>query len=142
VQSVIDSLTTVNEFLAQAQLQVGYRIRDEISLFVLHARDLAPSFTTREGEPVDPLDLAIEMKVLPRLVGGSNAIRFVIIQLLSWALEGNAAGADADTNELLRGWKERARPAAITGARFPRTAARLSLMLERMENEGFTSFWL
>ena len=50
IQKVIKDLTTVNKFLTQAELQVGYRIRDEVALFVLHARDLQRSFITREGD--------------------------------------------------------------------------------------------
>jgi hypothetical protein len=67
VKNVIDVLTTINGFLQQAQLQVGYRTRDEVALFALHASELASGFLTREGTPVDPLDLAIHMKILPRL---------------------------------------------------------------------------
>ena len=142
VERTIEVLTTINAFLSQAQLQVGYRTRDEVALFVLHANELAPLFVTSDGVKVDPLDLALHMKVLPRLAGGSNAIRSVIIGLLSWSLDGTPADPDGDSREILRGWQNQGRPGALPTARFPRTAARLCLMLERQENEGFTSYWL
>ena len=34
------------------------------------------------------------------------------------------------------------RKASIDGARFPKTAARLCLMWHRLQQEGFTSYWL
>jgi hypothetical protein len=142
VERTIETLTTVNVFLSQAQLQVGYRTRDEVALFVLHANDLAPLFVTTGGVAVDPLDLALHMKVLPRLAGGSNAIRSVILRLLSWSLDGQPADPDADSRDVLQSWQHQGRPASLPTARYPRTAARLCLMLERQENEGFTSYWL
>jgi hypothetical protein len=39
-------------------MQLGYRTRDEIALFVLNAVDVQQSFQTLSGEAVDPLDLA------------------------------------------------------------------------------------
>jgi 5-methylcytosine-specific restriction endonuclease McrBC GTP-binding regulatory subunit McrB len=142
IEKVIATLTTVNGFLTPAQLQVGYRIRDEIALFVLNAQDLPESFVTREQSSVDPLDLALEMKVLPRLVGGSNAIRTVILRMLSWAMDGKVPNGDLNPGDLLKSWVDAGRPAQFGAAVFPRVAGRLCLMLERLESEGFTSFWL
>jgi 5-methylcytosine-specific restriction protein B len=142
IEKVITTLSTVNGFLTPAQLQVGYRIRDEIALFVLNARDLPESFVTREQSSVDPLDIALEMKVLPRLVGGSNAIRTVLLRLLSWATDGKEPNGELLPSDLLKPWIGAGRPAQFGAAVFPRTAGRLCLMLERLENEGFTSFWL
>ncbi|MHB8772064.1 MAG: MrcB family domain-containing protein [Syntrophales bacterium] len=142
IEKVITTLSTVNGFLTPAQLQVGYRSRDEIALFVLNARDLPESFVTREQSSVDPLDIALEMKVLPRLVGGSNAIRTVLLRMLSWATDGKKPNGELLPSDLLKPWIGVGRPAQFGAAVFPRTAGRLCLMLERLENEGFTSFWL
>jgi hypothetical protein len=142
IEKVIATLGAINRFLTPAQLQVGYRIRDEIALFVLNARDLPETFVTRDQARVDPLDIALEMKVLPRLVGGSNAIRSVILRMLSWAMDGNASAGELLPSDMLKPWIDAGRPAQFGGTVFPRTAGRLCLMLERLENEGFTSFWL
>jgi 5-methylcytosine-specific restriction protein B len=75
IERVIDVLIEINEILNQAQLQLAYRSRDEIVLFTLHANDLSKFFVSRTGQKVDPLDLAIQMKVLPRISGGSGAIQ-------------------------------------------------------------------
>ncbi len=68
-------LQEINRSLIHCQLQVGYRTRDEVILFMINAEEVRGLFRTRSGETVDTLDLAVMMKVLPRLVGGSNSIR-------------------------------------------------------------------
>lgn len=142
VERVVTVLGEANRHLLASQLQVGYRTRDEVALFVLHARELADGFVTREGHAVDPLDLALQMKILPRLSGGSHPVRCTLRGLLGWAFDGRQLGADDDGAEIVHRWEDAGRPFALEGARMPRTAARLALMWDRLQNEGFTSFWL
>lgn len=142
IREVIRVLTRLNEFLVKAQLQVGYRTRDEMALFVLHAREIAGSFVTSKGDKVDPIDLAIHMKILPRIAGGSNAIRRVLLDILGWA-HGTGPLEDENAANTIRDlWDTGGRPTALEGSRFPRTTARLCLMWDRLWNEGFTSYWL
>ncbi len=65
VEAAIAALTEVNEVLRCAQLQVGYRVRDEVALFLVHAQEVLAAFKTRDGVGVAPLDLALLMKILP-----------------------------------------------------------------------------
>ena len=138
----IQALGEANRFLQGAGLQIGYRTRDEVALFVLHAADIRSSFTTRTGEGVDPLDLSLHMKLLPRIVGGSAAVRRAMLGLLGWATDGATLPAESDARPLLDDWEAVGRPASLPRARFPHTAARLCLMWERLQEEGYTSFWL
>lgn len=142
VRTTVDALASANGSLAPAGLQVGYRTRDEAALFVLHAAETPDAFATRGGERVDPLDLALGMKLLPRIAGGSDAVRRALLGLLGWARDGRAALDESDARALLEEWERAGRPAALPAARFPRTGARLALMWERFLAEGFASFWL
>lgn len=142
VARVIEELVAANTLLAPAQAQVAYRTRDEVVLFMLHAAETPDAFRTRAGEAVDPLDLALHMKVLPRLAGGSHALRYALRGLLGWAMTGSAFTDDADVRPVLDAWEATGRPHALPDARFPRTTARLCLMWERLATEGFTSFWV
>jgi len=142
VQKVVQTLDRLNDFLVQAQLQVGYRTRDEAALFVLHARDHASSFVTRDEEEVDPLDLVLHMKVLPRIAGGSNAIRKLLLQLMGWAHDGVPLEDEQRATPLLEHWDAEGRPSMLLAADYPHTTARLCLMWDRLRSEGFTSFWL
>ncbi len=141
VERTIAALTELNGHLTRASLQVGYRTRDEVALFLLGAREVASSFVTREGEAVDPLDLAVQMKVLPRIAGGSGAVRRIVLATLGWASRGKPFSREEDADATLDAWVAAGRPGAIARARYPRTAARLCLMWERLLDEGFTSFW-
>ena len=142
IQEAIDELVALNRILAQAQLQVGYRTRDELALFVLHAEALRSFFRNGEDEPVEPLDLALQMKILPRIVGGSASIQRVLIGILGWAYRGTPWTEEEDARDLLERWAETGRPGRIAGARYPGLAARACLMWDRLTAEGFTSYWL
>lgn len=142
IENVITVLTEINGILRQAQLQIGYRTRDEVALFVLHAREYKESFKTKAGVPVDPLDLALLMKILPRISGGSMPIRNTVLGLLGWSNNGQKIVSEQDAEPILEQWKSNGQPESFDDANYPRMTARLCLMWDRLKNEGFTSFWL
>ena len=119
ITELIRYLTELNVILGAAQLQLGYRSRDEIGLFLIHARSLQALFTTSSGEAVDPLDLAFNLKVLPRLVGGTGPVRRALIELLGWAWDGKPLSQEEDAEELLDRWRSEGRPTRFGSARFP-----------------------
>lgn len=136
VLRVIANLTVLNLALSDIQAQVGYRVRDEIALFCVQARDCIESFGRSGGLQVDPLDLAVAMKVLPRLQGGGATIRRVLKSMLIWAEGGPGAAAEDQEDDDLAAEEDGA------GDRFPLCAERLRLMIERHDESGFTSYWL
>lgn len=142
VERVIDVLSAQNPLLAAAQLQVGYRVRDEIALFVLHAREIDAAFVTHKNKRVDPLDLALTMKILPRIAGGSASVRAALREMLGFAQQGAPYAREDDADALVAAWRACGRPAALAEARYPRMAARLALMWDRLLIEGYTSYWL
>ena len=142
INHAIATLDAINKGLAPAQVQVAYRVRDEVALFLLHAAETPEAFRTRSGALVDPLDLALHMKVLPRVQGGSRALRHAVRGFLGWAFSGETFRDDEDARTVLDAWEEAGRPDYLAHARFPRTAARLCLMWERLLAEWFTSFWM
>jgi 5-methylcytosine-specific restriction endonuclease McrBC GTP-binding regulatory subunit McrB len=129
VGHIIETLTEINSILAQGQLQFGYRVRDEIAMFCLAAQQCADAFTTSEAGTVDPLDLAIAMKVLPRIQGGGETIRKVLAELQAWATPTSGAGPGQEA-----GIEEK--------PGFPFCAARVDLMLRRWHEGGFANYWL
>ena len=150
IRELIALLVEINQILQQAQLQIAYRARDEILQFILHAEEIKQRFVTRKGDAVDPVDLALMMKILPRIAGGTGPIRDVVIELLLFTKDDKSTEPDKSTRgapearaiEISRAWREAGRPAALAGARYPRTAARLCLMWLRLLSDGYTSFWL
>ncbi len=134
-------LQEINRSLIHCQLQVGYRTRDEVILFMINAEDVRVLFRTRSGEAVDPLDLAVMMKILPRLVGGSNSIRQTLMGLIGVAVAGQSFGLEEEVNLVVERWIADGRSDLIEDAKLPRSAARLCLMWKRLE-DGYTSYWL
>jgi hypothetical protein len=142
IQSSIDLLKRINDCLTYSQLQVGYRTRDEIVLFLLNAVEVRSSFRTHDNVEVDPLDLALSMKILPRIAGGSNAIRRTLLGLLGITIQLQPFENEDLADSQVSKWDKAGRPATLVGAKLPRSAARLCLMWDRLGTEGFTSYWL
>lgn len=128
VNRVITALSSVNEALTAAQLQVGYRVRDEVAMFCLAAEHCPEQFATADSGTVDPLDVAIAMKVLPRIQGSGAGIRNVLEALLRWS----APETVASDGSLGAG--------QLTG--FPFSEKRLKLMQSRLKESGFANFWI
>lgn len=142
INRAITALDAVNNLLAPAQLKVAYRSRDEIAFYLLHAQQIGDAFLDGEGNAVDPLDLALQMKILPRIAGGSNAIRRCVLGLLGWATTGKPLESDDQGNSLVKKWEMLGGPSALINSRYPRLAARLCLMWQRFDADGYTSYWL
>jgi hypothetical protein len=126
VGRVITALEAINQALTPLQMQVGYRVRDEIAMFVLSAHDCPDSFVGNDASVINPLDVAIAMKVLPRIQGTGPALRVGLELLVAWA---DPQDATASTT-------------GIETESFPFCADRLRMMLQRLDETGFTSFWL
>lgn len=121
VERAVAAVADAARLLAPAGLGPGYRTRDETALFTLHAIDTPGAFRTRDGQPVDPLDIALAAKILPRLDGAPA--REALAALLGWA-----AGQSA--RDAVETWIASGRPRALGGARFPITAARLAALAD------------
>lgn len=142
ISRAIAALQAVNILLTPSQLQVGYRTRDEVAFYLLHAQQISSAFVDHEGNAVDPLDLALQMKILPRIAGSSSAIKRCVFGLLGWATTGVPLESDDEVNSILENWENLGRPSALTDSEYPRLAARLCLMWQRLEADGYTSYWL
>lgn len=125
VTEAVNALVRANESLQPAQLQVGYRVRDEVALFCLNATDQSDFFVDRAETVLSPLDLCLSMKVLPRIQGGGLFIRDVLSDFASWTLPNQAEAGDSES------------PSG-----FGVTHERVKLMQERLDQTGFTSYWV
>ena len=142
IQRIVDVLVEANAILATSHFQVGYRTRDEVVGFVLNAGDIANSFVASDGAPVSPLDLALMMKLLPRIAGDDGPVRQVVLGLLGFATTGRPCRDEQQADDLVAPWRTAGRRGALDRARFPRTAARLCLMWDRLVTGVSASFWL
>lgn len=139
VEDAVEAVAEIDALLGGGTF--GYRTRDEVALFCLHARDLAGTFRTADGTAVSPLDLALAMKALPRLSGSRAALGPALLALLGFAATGTPFGSDREAAPTLDRWRAARRPAWLDGARWPRTASRLARMHDALVADGFASFW-
>lgn len=128
---IVDQLVVINDILQQANLHVGYRVRDEIVIYMVHNRQL---------ELLDEavaFDYQLLQKILPRIQGSSQRVRRVLIDLLKFC-----GGVDLTTanDDLLARLEEF--EVARDFLPYPRSAAKLAIMLRRSEEDGFTSYWI
>ena len=74
-----------------------------------------------------------------RLAGLGGAV--ALLHLLGWAYNRKPLQPE-EADRIVDAWRSASSPGTLAGALYPRTAARLCLMWDRLQNEGFTSFWL
>ena len=126
VGQTIEILERLNGILTPVQLQIGYRVRDEIAMFVLAAIHCQESFMYDAEIPVSALDIAVASKILPRIQGGGTPIQEVLEKLAAWA--------DPEETEM------NSDEESVHG--FPFCARRIQLMIDRLDQTGFASYWL
>jgi len=136
IERAIALIGEIDRCLVTAQFRCHYRQRNAISLFTLHAADIAASFRN-----VDPLDLAVHAKVLPRIRGGSAPVRMAVMQLMGMAVTGTLFHDEREAGAMVKRWRDEGCPEMLPDARLPLTAARLCLMWQRLDIDGETSFW-
>ncbi len=135
-------IVAIHRLLAEHNRHFGYRVALEVARFVRLAVEQTPS---PEDAAWDALDLALLQKVLVKLHGSRHELSSVIDALLRFTL-GGATPAPAEID--LTAWRyvphegivEPKDDAAGTTAVFPRSAAKLWRMRERLQTTGFTSW--
>ena len=107
-------LRELNAILVEEDLHFGYRIRDEILIYMAYALDLidglpssAPGFA-----PNDAFDYQILQKILPRLSGAGDELAELLDRLI-----------------------------AFCDPTYPRTTRKLQRVKRRLDQTGFASFW-
>ena len=130
VDNVCFNLEELNQILVKANLHVGYRIRDEISFYMMNNNKA--NLLTFDAA----FDHEIMQKILPRIQGSSAAIKVVLSELF-----GKCAGDYSG----LPGAAAYEQMDAYIGARsckYPNSAKKIAFMMRRYEEDGFTSYWL
>ena len=129
---ITEELKELNKILKKANLQVGYRIRDEINFYLIEALDKNLMNKTTA------FDTEILQKVLPRIQGSSLIIKKVLVELFKFF-----AGKDYSTENgqfADKMWKYY--ETNKDEIKYPKSAEKIVYMLRRYEEDGFTSYWL
>jgi 5-methylcytosine-specific restriction endonuclease McrBC GTP-binding regulatory subunit McrB len=146
-------LEKLNRTLQPYDLHFGYRVLDEIALFVQNATQ-APDDVVGKLSEDKALDYAVLMKVLPKFHGPRQKLETPLWQVLNWCLEEEVSDGSVSPQKV---WKqitgEEKQPSGddiaaqlrdwdnIVGKfRYPNTAKKVLQMLRQLYETGFASF--
>ena len=132
VERYCAKLQDINEVLAKANAHVGYRVRDEIVVYMLNNQK-AELLSEDEA-----MDNQIMQKILPRIQGSSASIKAVLVELFKLCM-GNFQGLqtmDANLSDVMQ------QAANSSQCKYAKSAQKIAFMVRRYEEDGFTSYWL
>lgn len=124
VHSVIDELNDINRILEPMYAHVGYRVRDEISFYIAYNEEA-------ELLPFEQaLDYCILQKILPRVTGSDLRVDRALKELYKQFTQKEYSETTSDLQ------------LDSDTAKYPQSASKVLEMLRRLEEDGFTSFWI
>ncbi|AEK73705.1 hypothetical protein GQS_09055 [Thermococcus sp. 4557] len=133
-------LTELNKALEPYDMHFGYRVVDEIALFVQSARESWENGIVEFESDDEIFDLALLMKVLPKFHGNRKKLEEPLKAVLGLCLSENA-GIDVrelrreEVMDLLKNWETQKE-----NFRFKHTAKKALRMLRQLYEIGFASF--
>lgn len=135
VQSTTEKLVKINHILEEIHSHVGFRIRDSICFYMIYNERFG--LLTKE----EAFDLQLLQKILPRVQGSSLSVKRVLLKLLQGALGRSLPINNLldDASEVYLKWNE---DQEEKKANHPLSARKIAFMLRRLEEDGFTSYWL
>ena len=130
IDDICFDLNALNQILLKANLHVGYRVRDEISFYMMN---------NKKAELLDEdaaFDHEIMQKILPRVQGSSAAIKDVLSELFVKCAGDYTGFAGAAAYEQMNAYLD------SKSCKYPNSAKKIAFMMRRYEEDGFTSYWL
>lgn len=124
-------LQHINQYIKHFPFSLSYRSRDEIIFYALYAK----KYDVFDHYTMD--DFVILQKILPRIHGSGRYLKMALSSLFKLCLSREGANMDeyADTSSKMH--------IALQnyGAKYPRCGEKITLMMRRLEEDGYTSFW-
>lgn len=132
VRQTTELLGLINDILEPIHCHIGFRIRDSISFYMIY-NERFQLLKTEEA-----FDLQLLQKILPRIQGSSTSVKRALLQLAQLTIGNKIPIKDfmEDATELYSStiMKEK--------AKYPVSMKKLAYMIRRLEEDGFTSYWL
>ncbi|WP_339289194.1 AAA family ATPase [Paenibacillus sp. FSL E2-0201] len=134
-----ERLVKINALLEDIHAHVGFRVRDAICFYMIYNE----RYKLMSEE--EAFDWQLLQKILPRIQGSHSSVRRALLNLMKGAL-GTGSGVTVDfqafmddASPLYLKWAAGQTPPT---AKHPQSARKLAFMLRRLEEDGFTSYWL
>ncbi len=126
---VVKLLNEVNSILKKYNLHFGYRVFDEIIMFLYNSRNSVMKMNTDEA-----LDIAMKMKLLPKFNGTRQKLEKPIKEFL------NKLGIEGSTPEELIKTGIPSLKEVPGKTKYKHTAQKLLEMLYKLKSQGFAAF--
>jgi hypothetical protein len=128
IDNDIKLLKGINEILTKADLQFGYRVRDEIAFYLILNKKY------KLIDDITAIDFQLTQKVLPRIHGSSERVQSLLIEMLN-LLEGKSFKTNSEIADIVSAMEK-------DKLKYPRASKKIIFMLKRFDDDRFTSFWL
>ncbi|CAM4157108.1 McrB family protein [Saccharibacillus endophyticus] len=139
IERTAEELARINGILEEIQAHVGFRVRDAVCFYLIYNERFG--LMTR----AEAFDAQLMQKILPRIQGSRFLVKRVLLDLLRHCL-GSEAEKAFDWRELEDSaesvYSGRRSREALAAARYPQSARKIAYMLRRLDEDGFTSYWL
>lgn len=130
INDICFNLEELNQILVKANLHVGYRVRDEISFYMMNNKKIGLLDFNKA------FDYEIMQKILPRVQGSSVAIKDVLSELFIKCAGDYTGYTGATAYEQMNSYLN------LKTAKYSNSAKKIVFMMRRYEEDGFTSYWL
>ncbi|GIO56908.1 MrcB family domain-containing protein [Paenibacillus cineris] len=136
VHTTTEKLVKINHILEEIHSHVGFRIRDSICFYMVYNQRY--ELLT----PDEAFDLQLLQKILPRVQGSNLSVKRVLLKLLEGTLGRKLSSFSdlmEDASNIDQEWND---DQEEKKAKHPLSARKIAFMLRRLEEDGFTSYWL
>lgn len=123
------SLETLNEILKPHHMHFGYRVANEVSLYLKNAIEFVGP-----DSAIIALDLQILQKVLPKFHGSRQKLEKPLLQILMFCFDEEVEDEPRFDQVVAKAEEQ------LGDATFPRTASKVIRMLTTLSEQGFVSF--
>ncbi|OOM78323.1 5-methylcytosine-specific restriction enzyme B [Clostridium puniceum] len=138
-QKVINELIKINDILEKYNYHFGYRVRDEITFYMIYAaKDNVMTFD-------EAFDLCVVQKILPKISGSSSEVLDMLFDIFELFNAYRFSNREYLEEKELKELKEKI-TASNEGSdkinyKFKLTNEKLIYMIRRFIRDGFTTFW-
>lgn len=138
-QKAISELIKINSILEKYNYHFGYRVRDEITFYMIYAvKDNLMSFD-------EAFDLCIVQKILPKISGSSNEVLDMLFDIFELFNDYRFSNREYLEEKELKDLKEKVTDlnegSDKINYKFKLTNEKLIYMIRRLIRDGFTTFW-
>ncbi|MGF9913039.1 AAA family ATPase [Paenibacillus ehimensis] len=135
IHRATEKLVKINAILEEIHSHFGFRIRDAICFYLIYNE----RFQLLSEDAA--LDMQLLQKILPRVQGSGSSVKRALLQLMEVALDKSLQIQKMMDDPTESNFKWNA-GSSSESVKYPQSARKIAFMLRRLEEDGFTSYWL